>query len=167
MKHKVLSKIGKFLMKITSIRICIIDDEDIYFNKNMLNIATNTGFNKIDRHSKVDHILLSRLQKKPYDIIILDVQGITEPDVAKDGMQIAALLNKTTNSYIVVTSAHQFHLINEMTAVDYIIENKLLTTTDFIDELTGITEDYLTKKSSFYKNILFKMGFAIMKKSIS
>lgn len=167
MKHKALKGIGKFLMKINNVNICIVDDEDVYFNPNMLEIAKNVGFKKIDRHSKINNSLLGRLQKKPYDIVILDVQGITEPDVAKDGMQVASLLNRTTSSYIVITSAHQFHLVNEMTQVDYVIENKLLTAADFIDELIEIVDDFLTKKSSFYKNILFKIGFSMVKKGIA
>ena len=167
MKHKPLQGIGKFLMKLNNVNICIVDDEDIYFNKNMLNIASNAGFTKIDRHSKIDNSLLNRLQKKPYDIVILDVQGITEPDVAKDGMQIASLLSRTTSCYIVVTSAHQFHLVNDMTKVDYIMENKIQTTADFVDELIEIVDDFLNKKASFYKKLLFKAGFSMLKKSVA
>jgi len=167
MKHKSLQGIGKFLMKLNNVNICIVDDEDIYFNSDMLNIASNAGFNKIDRHSKIDTSLLSRLQKKPYDIVILDVRGITEPDVAKDGMQIASLLSRTTSSYIVITSAHQFHLVNEMTKVDYIMENKIQTTADFVDELIEIVDDFLKKKSSLYKKVLFKVGFSMLKKSVA
>jgi hypothetical protein len=33
MKHKPLQEIGKFLMKLNNVDICIVDDEDIYFNK--------------------------------------------------------------------------------------------------------------------------------------
>lgn len=166
MKHKPLKGFGKLLMKLNNVNICIVDDEDIYFNKDMLNIASNAGFNKIDRYSKIDNKLLNRLQQKPYDIVILDVQGITEPDVAKDGMQIASLLSRTTCSYIVVTSAHQFHLVNEMTKVDYIMENKIQTSADFVDELIEIVDDFLNKKSSFYKKAVFKVGFSILKKSV-
>lgn len=167
MKHKPLKGIGKFLMKVNNVKICIVDDEDVYFNANMLNVAKNTGFNKIDRYSRIDNTLLCRLQKNPYDIVILDVQGITDPNVAKDGMQIASLLSRTTSSYIVLTSAHQFHLVNEMTRVDYVIEDKILTTADFVDELIEIVDDFLDRKSSFYKNILFKAGFTMLKKSIA
>ena len=133
MKHKPLNGLGKLLMKIDNVSICIIDDEDVYFNKAMLNTAKNSGFNEIDRYSKIDYALLDRLQKNPYDIVVLDVQGITEPSIAKDGMQIASLLSRTTCSYIVITSAHQFHLINDMTKVDYKMENKIQTTADYID----------------------------------
>ncbi|MDT8878747.1 hypothetical protein RSO68_04635 [Halomonas saccharevitans] len=165
MKHKPLKGFGKFLMRINNVNICIVDDEDIYFNPRMLGIAKNAGFGKIERYSKIDTPLLNKLQNKPYDIVILDVQGITEPDVAKDGMQIASLLSRTTSSYIVVTSAHQFHLVNDMTKVDYIMENKIQTTVDFVDELIEIVDDFLDKKSSFYKKSLFKAGFFLVKRS--
>ncbi len=165
MKHKPLKGIGKFLMKLNNINICIVDDEDVYFNNDMLNVASNAGFNKIERYSEVDKPLLGKLQKEQYDIVILDVQGITEPEIAKDGMHIASLLSRTTSSYIVITSAHQFHLVNEMTQVDYIMENKIQTTADFVDELIEIVDDFLDKKSSFYKNVIFKVGFSMVKKS--
>ncbi|OQK34548.1 hypothetical protein CRN46_13345 [Vibrio vulnificus] len=167
MKHKPLKGLGKFLMKLNNVNICIVDDEDIYFNADMINIANDAGFEKIDRYSKIDNTLLSRLQKKPYDIVILDIQGITEPDIAKDGMQVASLLSRTTCSYIVVTSAHQFHLVNDMTKVDYVMENKIQTTADFVDELIEIVDDFLNKKSSFYKKVLFKIGFSMLKKNVA
>ncbi|ENM5736344.1 response regulator [Vibrio mimicus] len=154
-------------MKLNNVNICIVDDEDIYFNADMINIANDAGFEKIDRYSKIDNTLLSRLQKKPYDIVILDIQGITEPDIAKDGMQVASLLSRTTCSYIVVTSAHQFHLVNDMTKVDYVMENKIQTTADFVDELIEIVDDFLNKKSSFYKKVLFKIGFSMLKKNVA
>ncbi|ENO1896857.1 hypothetical protein ACOIXN_004600 [Vibrio vulnificus] len=154
-------------MKLNNVNICIVDDEDIYFNADMINVANDAGFEKIDRYSKIDNTLLSRLQKKPYDIVILDIQGITEPDIAKDGMQVASLLSRTTCSYIVVTSAHQFHLVNDMTKVDYVMENKIQTTADFVDELIEIVDDFLNKKSSFYKKVLFKIGFSMLKKNVA
>ena len=60
MKHKPLKGFGKFLMKLNNVNICIVDDEDIYFNKDMLNIASNAGFNKIDRYSKIDNKQIGR-----------------------------------------------------------------------------------------------------------
>lgn len=167
MKHKALKGVGKFLMKLNNVNICIVDDEDAYFNRDMLEVANDFGFSNIDRYSKIDAALLKRLQKKPYDIVILDVQGITEPEVAKDGMQVASLLNRTTSSYIVITSAHKFQLINDMTKIDYVIENKLLTLADFIDELIDIVDDYINKKTSFYKSIFFKVGFSMVKKGVA
>jgi len=167
MKHKILNKSGKLLMKLNPLKICIIDDEDIYFNKNMIDIANNTGFTHIDRYNKIDASLFKKLQTNPYNILILDIKGITEPDVAKDGLHVATTLHRTTDSYIVMTSAHQYHLNNKLTSVDYIIEDRLLTATDFVDYLIEIVNDCLTKKVSFYKNIGFKIGFALMKKGIT
>lgn len=163
MKHKVISEMGRFLMKINALSICIVDDEEIYFNERMMKTAEKAGFTCIDRFQIIDEELLNRFQEDPYDIVIMDIKGVAKPDVAKDGMQVASLLNRTTNSYIVITSAHQFHLVNEMTNVDYVIENKLLTSADFIDELIEIVEDFIYKKSSFYKKILFKTGFSMVK----
>lgn len=167
MKHKPLMTIAKILMRINNIKICIVDDEAVYFDDRMLEAAKNAGFEKIDRYSLIDGALLSRLQNKPYDVIVLDVQGVTEPSVAKDGLQVASLLSRTTSSYVVITSAHQFHLVNDMTKVDYVMEDKLLTTADFLDELIEIVDDFLTKKSSFYKNIIFKAGFSMLKKGVA
>lgn len=165
MKHKVLTSVGRFLMKFSKLRICIIDDEDIYFNPNMLEIANNAGFYSIDRFSNVDNKLFQILQKRPYDIVILDVKGVSDEPVAKDGLHIASILYKTTNSYIVLTSAHQFHLNNKMTDVDYIIEERLLTAADFVDTLIDIANDCLSTKIVFYKNIIFRVGFMMVKKA--
>lgn len=166
MKHKTITWLGKVLMKLDSPKICIVDDEDIYFNEPMLTAAKNSGINKIERHSTIGTELLNRMQKHPFDILILDVKGITEPHIAKDGMHVASLITRTTNTYVAVVSAHQFHLINAMGDVDYYIENKIMTITDFIDELYIIIDEYLQKKSSFYKKILFKIGYSLLKKTL-
>lgn len=165
MKQKALTWVGETLMKIDAPKICIVDDEDIYFNESMLAAAKNSGIGNIERHSTIGTELLTRMQTKPFDILILDVKGITEPHIAKDGMHIASLITRTTNTYVAVVSAHQFHLINAMNDVDYYIENKLMTITDFVDELHTIIDEYLQKKSSFYKKIIFKVGYSIMKNS--
>jgi hypothetical protein len=166
MKQKTISAAGKFLMKLSPIKICIIDDEEAYFNKSMLETAKNSGFKKIDRHYKIDHKLFTSLQQSPYDILILDVQGIVDPTVAKDGLYVASTLTRTTNSYIAITSAHQFHLTNKITEVDYIIEQRLLTAVDFLDILIHMTDDYLERKAKPYKNLIFKLGFSLAKKSL-
>jgi len=165
MKQKILTWLGKKLISIDAPRICIVDDEDIYFNKEMINVVKNTGLKNIERHKKIDIYLLNRMQKKPFDIVILDIRGIIDPSIAKDGMQIASLLSRTTNSYIVIVSAHQFHLVNEMTKVDYIIENKLMTAVDFLDEVFEILSDYLSKKTSSYKKIILKAGLSALKRA--
>lgn len=167
MKIKLKNRIGRWLMGLDGPKICIIDDEEIYFNDDLLTLARKNGFKNIERHQLVDKELLKSLQVAPRDIVILDVQGVTTPDVAKDGLHLASSLTKTTNSYVVITSAHKFHLTNRATEVDYVIEDRLLTAVDFLSELTNIVEDYLEKKSSFYKKIAFKAGFALVRQGIA
>lgn len=167
MKINLNQSLGKFLMRISSIKICIVDDEEIYFDKQMIELAKLNGFKNIERYTKIDSDLFEDLQKSPRDIVILDIQGITSPEVAKDGLQIASSLSKNTSSYIVVTSAHQFHLSNKLTKVDYVIEDRLLTQVDFLDTLIQITEDYLEKKTTFYKKVAFKVGFGLVKQGVT
>lgn len=167
MKIRLTTQIGRWLMALDSPRICIIDDEEIYFNDSLLSLARKNGFQHIERYHIVNSELLKTLLEDPRDIIILDVQGVTTPDVAKDGLHLASSLTKKTNSYVVITSAHKFHLTNRVTDVDYIIEDRLLTAVDFMSELTNIVEDYLTKKSSFYRKVAFKVGLSIAKQGIT
>jgi len=167
MKIKLTNTIGRWLMALDAPKICIIDDEEIYFNDDLLNLAKESGFKKIERHQLVDSVLLKNLLEDPRDIIILDVKGVTTPNVAKDGLHLASSLANKTNSYIVITSAHKFHLTNRATDVDYVIEDRLLTAVDFLSELTNIVEGYLARKSSFYKRIAFKTGFALAKQGIA
>ena len=167
MKIKIKSTLGRILMKLGGLKICIIDDENIYFNEGLLNLARENGFKNIERHYQVDSNLFKDLQKSPRDIVILDIQGVTTPDVAKDGLYLASSLVKNTNSYIVITSAHQFHLTNRITEVDYVIEDRLLTAVDFLEVLTEIVEDYLSKKTSFYSKIIFKVGFGLAKQGLA
>jgi hypothetical protein len=152
-------------MSLNYVKICIVDDEEAYFNKDMLSIASNAGFKNIERFYKIDAKLFENLQTKPRDIVILDIKNITSKDVAKDGLGVASALKRTTNSYIAITSAHQLHLSRKMIDVDYIIEDRLLTAVDFIDILIEITENYLEKKMAFYKKVIFKLGFKIVKQN--
>jgi len=167
LKIKLKNQVGRWLMGLDGVTICIIDDEEIYFNDDLLRLAKENGFKNIERHHLVDKKLLQDLQEKPRDIIVLDVQGTTSPDVAKDGLHLASSLVKTTNTYVAITSAHKFHLTNRITEVDYVIEDRLLTAVDFLNELTNIVEDYLEKKSSFYKKVVFKAGFALARQGIA
>lgn len=167
MKIKLKNRIGRWLMRLDCVKICIIDDEEIYFNDDLLRLAHKNGYKNIDRHLLVDKTLLQDLQENPRDIIILDVQGVTTPDVAKDGLHLASSLTRTTNSYVAITSAHKFHLTNRITEVDYVIEDRLLTAVDFLDVLTDITEDYLEKKAAFYKKVVFKVGFTLARQGIA
>lgn len=145
--------------------ICIVDDEEAYFNKDMLSIASNAGFKNIERFNQINIELFKDLQERPRDIVILDIRGIVSPNVAKDGLAVASTLKRTTNSYVVITSAHQHHLSMKMVDVDYIIEDRLLTAVDFVDVLIEIIENYLDKKIAFYKKIVFKLGFKLVKQN--
>ena len=166
MKIKLKSRVGRWLMGLNCISICIIDDESIYFNNDLIALAKINGFKNIERYHQVNKTLMQQLQENARDIIILDVQGVTTPDVAKDGLHLASSLARTTNTYIAITSAHKFHLTNRITEVDYVIEDRLLTAVDFLNELTNIVENYLEKKSNFYKNIVFKIGFSLTKQNL-
>ncbi len=166
MKHKPIVYISKQLMKWGDYKICIIDDEDIYFNKTMIRMAKEAGFVNIDRYSTVNDRLHKKILSDYYDLIILDVRGSTEPSVAKNGISLASSLSKRISSYIAITSAHQYHLSNETIKADYIIENRTLTNVDFIEVLHVMVADSLDRKVSFYKKILFKVGFALFKQSI-
>lgn len=167
MKNKPLTFIGKQMMKWGKYKICIVDDEDIYFNRKMLNIAKESGFTFIDRYRVVDNDLHRKILKDEYDLIILDVKGSTDNKVAKDGINLASSLNGKISAFIVLTSAHQFHLSNETIKADYIIENRNLTNVDFIEVLTDIVGQSLDKKIKFYKKLVFKTGFKLLKAQVN
>ena len=154
-------------MRIGKLRICIVDDEKAYFTPQMLRLAANAGLSNIERHFKIDQELLGNLLKCPPDIIILDIKGVTIPDVAKDGFHVAKILYEQTNAFVVITSAHKFHLHEYHRSYDYVMQERLLTAIDFIDELWKIVEDYLTRKTKFFRKLVFKIGYKIAKKSMT
>lgn len=156
-----LVKIGKWLMRRGRLRIVIADDEEVYFNERMLRVAGNAGYHGIERTTRVTHEVLAKWLKKPPDIVILDIRNVCDPDVAKDGVELARTLLRETNSMIVITSAHKFHLRKSFPDVDYIIENRHLTSVDFVDELSNIVEKYLTRKTRFYKHLSFRIGMSL------
>lgn len=88
-------------MRISGLKICIVDDEKTYFNNELLALAKEKGFGEIERHYNIDQGLFLDLHKNSRDIIILDIQGITDESVAKDGLQVAASLVEHTNTYVV------------------------------------------------------------------
>ncbi len=101
--------------------------------------------------------------KKNPDIVILDVKNVCDEKVAKDGVELARTLINQTSSMVVLTSAHRLHLRNAIIKADYVIENRTLTSTDFIDELSEIVDHFLTNKSKFYRNITFRIGLKLSK----
>ena len=154
-----VTKIGKWMMKKNHLSIIIADDEDVYFNKKMLHAAEAAGYYGIKRISFIDHEKFSEILANPPDIIITDVRGVCSPDVAKDGIELARVLVRETHSMVVITSAHRFHLNSSQLAVHHIIDNRHLTSTDFVNELSIIISKLLDEKVSFYKMIGFKVGW--------
>ena len=77
------------------------------------------------------------------------------------------LLYEQTNAFVVITSAHKFHLHEYHRSYDYVMQERLLTAIDFIDELWKIVEDYLTRKTKFFRKLVFKIGYKIAKKSMT
>jgi two-component SAPR family response regulator len=154
------------MIRLSKLRILIIDDEKHYFSDIHLETAKNFGFHNIERHFYVDRKFLEKMTNDPPDIIILDIKGITDPLIAKDGCDIAKILYKIEKSYIVITSTHSFLLKSISKCYDYKIDERILTAIDFVDELFRITEDFLQKKTSFYEKIFLKIGIIILKKSV-
>jgi hypothetical protein len=154
--------LGKALMRSGSLKVVIADDEDVYFNERMIRAAGAAGFSNIDRISYVTHEVFESWLKDPPDIMILDVKYVVDEEVAKDGIELARVLSRKTSSMIVVTSAHQQHLRNAFVDIDYIIENRQLTSADFIHELSKIVRVYLDTKCKFYRNIIFRTGLKLV-----
>lgn len=167
MKDSLVVGLGKYLMRKGVLKVCILDDQETYFSDTMLKLAKAAGFAHIERHYLVDAKLMEDLLKNPRDIIIMDIKGVADPAVAKDGFGVAKSLYSKTNSYVAITSAHQFFLRDTHRSYDYMIKQRMLTAVDFIEELTTIVENYLRSKSKFYKKIVFRIGFALARSAIT
>jgi len=154
-------------MRLGKLRVCIVDDEASYFTPEMISLAEAAGFTHIERHFKVDAGLLHDWLERTPDIVILDIKGVAAAEVAKDGFGIAKVLYEQTPAYVVITSAHKFHLHEYHQSYDYAIPDRLLTAVDFIMVLTKITEKYLTQKIRFYRKVAFRLGFFIARKSLT
>jgi hypothetical protein len=165
MKNGISSSIGKVLMKINPIKIIIIDDVKSYFNPNMLAIASANGNITFERYYKCDSILLKNLVENPRDILIMDIKGTVTDDIGKDGFDVAGHVYKNTNTFVVTTSAHKFHLKNRENYGDYVISERLMTPVDFCDEVNIMIEKYLKQKSKFYNKVIFKLGKYLFKYS--
>lgn len=146
-------------MQKNHLSIVIADDQDVYFNKKMIMTAEAAGYHGIRRINFIDQALFAEILRNPPDIFITDVRGVCSQDVAKDGIELARVLVRETHSMIVITSAHKFHLNNAQLAVHHIIENRNLTSADFVNELSLIIEKLLKEKISFWKKIGFKIGW--------
>lgn len=140
MKNGILNGIGKNLMKLSPIKIVIVDDVSTYFNEQMLSVASANGNITFERYSKCDSILLKSLVSNPRDILIMDIKGTVTNDIGKDGFDVASHVVKNTTTFVVITSAHKYQLRNRMNQVDYVIEDRLLTPIDFTDEMNIIID---------------------------
>ena len=166
MKNKPLNSLGKGLMKLSPIKIIIIDDVATYFNEQMLSIASSSGNISFERYKKCDATLLKSLVSNPRDILIMDIKGTVTKDIGKDGFDVAKYVYENTNTFVTITSAHKYHLKNQNNYGDYILEDRLLTPIDFSDEINNIIDIYLKKKTSFYKKTIYKLGKSIVRKKL-
>ena len=158
MKNGKFYKIGLFFTKISPIKIIVIDDVKTYFNETMLSLAKAKGNIQFERYYKCDATLLENLVANPRDIMIVDIKGTITPGLGKDGFDIAKHVYSNTNTFVVITSAHKFHLKNRENYGDYIMSERLLTPIDFNDEINIIIEQYLSKKTKIYQRTLYKIG---------
>jgi hypothetical protein len=164
MENRLLDRLGRALMKAQRLRIVIIDDAPAYFSDVMLRAAASAGYPNIRRLYKIDDKVFAQLHRNPPDIVIIDVVGTVHPAIAKDGLDVAASLYRNTRTYVVVTSAHQYHLRKEMKANDFILEERNLTAVDFIGVLSTITQGYIRTKLKVYHKLVFKLGFNLAKR---
>lgn len=167
MKSRRISRLGRFLKSLSSLRIVIIDDEKAYFNDQMLSLARSIGYRQIDRYYTIDTELLQNLLQHPPEIVILDVKGVANPDVASDGFAVASQLHRHTPTFIVMTSAHKFHLKNAASVYDYVLENRLLTAVDFVEEIENIVSAYLETKARFFRHLSLRMGLKLARYSFT
>lgn len=163
MKNGKFTYLGQTFMKLFPIKVIIIDDVKTYFNDQMLNVANSKGNFKFERYYKCDNILLQNLISNPRDILIIDIKGVADKTIGKDGFDIAKHVFNNTNTYVVITSAHKFHLQNRESYGDYIMSERLLTPIDFTDELNIIVDNYLKSKTKIYQKIGYKIGKIIFK----
>lgn len=163
MKNGFFSNTGKFFMKLSPIKIIIIDDVKSYFNENMLSIASANGNVSFERYYKCDGILLKNLVENPRDILIMDIKGTVTSDIGKDGFDVANHVYKNTNTFVATTSAHKFHLKNRENFGDYIISERLMTPVDFCEELNIMIDKYVKQKTKINQKIIFKIGKYLFK----
>lgn len=165
MKEKFTHKLGQWLLRRGKFTVCIIDDEEAFFTPEMVNIASRSGFDLIERHTSCDQNLLEDLIANPRDVLILDVKGIVAPPVAQDGLALAEYIYKHTPTYVALTSAHSFQMGEFHKNYDRLISDRFLTALDFVSVLNSILDDYLNRKASFYKRISLRVGTFIIRKS--
>ncbi|MCD6175255.1 MAG: hypothetical protein J7K65_05740 [Planctomycetes bacterium] len=166
MKEPLQQKLGRFLIRRSRLRICIVDDEEACFPPLMLEVAESAGYTDIERLGIVDNKTLKRFLADPPDIFILDIKGVVTPDVAKSGFDLAKLLHEETAAFIVITSAHKFHLKDYHKSYDYVLNEKMMTAVEFIGEIAIIVDKYLSTKVRCYQKLVLKAGFKLGKRAV-
>ena len=167
MKNKFLNNFGKGLMKLSPLKVIIIDDVETYFNEQMLSIASANGNITFERYKKCDATLLKSMVANPRDILIMDIKGTTAKEIGKDGFDVAKHVFENTSTFVAITSAHKFHLKNQKNYGDYIIEERLMAPIDFVEELNHMIEILLKNKYSLYKKGLYRIGKYFLNGSIN
>lgn len=167
MKNGIIGKIGQGLMKLSPIKVIIIDDVETYFNEQMLNIAGAKGTVTFERYPTCDANLLKNLVSNPRDIMIIDIKGTVSPDIGKDGFDVAKHIFQNASTFVAVTSAHKYHLKNRTNYGDYVMEDRLLTPIDFTEELNCMIDQYLKKKKKMYQKIGYRVGKSLFRYGLS
>ncbi|MEX2410761.1 MAG: hypothetical protein WD607_05195 [Candidatus Paceibacterota bacterium] len=158
MKNGILGTIGTGIMKLSPIKVIIIDDVSSYFNEQMLSIASANSAVTFERYEVCDAILLKNLISNPRDILIIDIKGTVSQDIGNDGFDVAKHVYENTSTFVAVTSAHKYHLKNRTSYGDYVLEDRLMTPIDFCHELNNMIEIYLKIKLKVYKKISYRIG---------
>lgn len=154
-------------MRLSPLKICIIDDVDSYFNEEMLSLARNSYPIHFERWSSIGHNELNDLTLHPRDIVILDIKGIIKDNIGKDGFDVSKHLMNNTRSFVAITSAHKFQLQNKNVYGDYVLTERLMTPIDFVDELNSMISLYLSRKQKVYQKIFYKIGFKLLKANLN
>jgi hypothetical protein len=165
MREKITFLIGKKLMKLSNIRICIIDDKySIYFSEEKVSLLEFAGY-KVERIEYIDsRDTLDRLLMSPPDILVLDIKGIADPSLAKDGFDLATIFNKETKSYIVVTSEDLYQLENIRRNYDDVLPREL-SAVELYEHMEKMIKKMIELKYNFYQGVTLKIGMKLIKKS--
>lgn len=162
--HKKKNAIAGWLIDKCQPHVLIIDDEAANFPPGAIAAARIAGYRKIDRIYFVDDKALKKITEKDrYDVIILDIKGVVHQEIASDGLQLSGLLKKRTSAYLVITSAHQYHLDKRVLKVDRILEDRMLTSVDFISLLDEISSELSVARWKFLRRFGLKIAMAALR----
>ena len=95
------------------------------------------------------------------------VKGVVHEDIAKDGLQLAGLLRKRTSAYIAITSAHQYHLDKRVLDVDRILEDRIITSADFVSLLDDICANLSAVRWKFWRRVALRICMGIVRKGVT